>query len=92
MLRSIINKDINCIVFDPPRKGIDRQVLDCVIKNKINNIIYVSCNPATLARDLGILEKWYEIKKISLVDMFCYSSGIESVCLLTERNGNTKYN
>lgn len=89
-ISDLIDKSIDCVVIDPPRKGVEATVLESIINNKIKKIIYVSCNPATLARDLGILKEYYNIEKISLVDMFCYSSGIESVCLLTNRSGDTK--
>ena len=88
--KDLIDKDIDCVVIDPPRKGVERSVIDSIINNRIKKVIYVSCNPATLARDLGVLKEFYDVKKISLVDMFCYSSGIETVCLLTNRTGNTK--
>ena len=74
------------IVLDPPRKGADQTVLDKVIKANPSRIIYVSCNPATLARDLAILNSSYEIKDIKLFDMFANTCEIETVVTLDRRS------
>ena len=74
------------VVFvDPPRKGCDIAVLETLLKMKPQKIVYISCNPATLARDLKILTEEYEIKVIKLVDMFAQTSHVESVCLLQKK-------
>lgn len=71
------------VVFvDPPRKGCDKTALDTLLEIKPKKIVYISCNPATLARDLKILEEKYEIKDISICDMFPFTHHIESVALL----------
>ena len=71
------------VVFvDPPRKGCDKTALDTLLEIKPKKIVYISCNPATLARDLKILEEKYEIKAISICDMFPFTHHIESVALL----------
>ena len=76
-------ENIGAIVFDPPRRGIEEIALKSVIKNKIEKIIYISCNPATFARDVKILtENGYVLKKIMPVDMFPQTSHIEVVGLL----------
>ena len=76
-------ENIGAIVFDPPRRGIEEIALKSVIKNKIEKIIYISCNPATFARDVKILtENGYVLKKITPVDMFPQTSHIEVVGLL----------
>ena len=70
------------VVVDPPRAGCDRIVLETFAKMKPARIVYVSCNPATLARDLAILaELGYRTKKIQPVDMFPFSSHVEAVAL-----------
>jgi 23S rRNA (uracil1939-C5)-methyltransferase len=70
-------------VLDPPRKGCDEKLLE-VIKEAIpKKIIYVSCNPSTLARDLKILSDKYKIEKIQPIDNFPHSMHVETVCLLT---------
>ena len=71
------------VVFvDPPRKGCDKTALDTLLEIKPKKIVYISCNPATLARDLKILEEKYEIKDISICDMFPFTHHIESVAML----------
>ena len=76
----------NVIFIDPPRKGCDQKVIDAMIELKPAKIVYVSCNPATLARDLKLLEEAYELKKISLVDMFPFTSHCESITVLERRS------
>ena len=81
-------ENIGAIVFDPPRRGIEEIALKSVIKNKIEKIVYISCNPATFARDVKILtENEYVLKKITPVDMFPQTAHIEVVGLL-EKLGN----
>ena len=76
-------ENIGAIVFDPPRRGIEEIALKSVIKNKIEKIVYISCNPATFARDIKILtENGYVLKKIMPVDMFPQTAHIEVVGLL----------
>lgn len=71
------------VVFvDPPRKGCDKTALETLMKIKPQKIVYVSCNPATLGRDLKILEEDYELKNISLCDMFPFTHHIECVSVL----------
>lgn len=73
------------IVVDPPRKGCDAKLLDTMVKMAPKRIVYVSCDPATLARDLKILgENGYQVEKVSVVDQFSHSSHVESVCLLSK--------
>ena len=83
-LPKILKKEnIGAIVFDPPRRGIEEIALKSVIKNKIEKIVYISCNPATFARDVKILtENGYVLKKITPVDMFPQTAHIEVVGLL----------
>jgi 23S rRNA (uracil1939-C5)-methyltransferase len=74
------------VIIDPPRKGVDRDALKCVAKLNPERIIYVSCNPATLARDLKILhESGYQTKSIRPVDLFPQTFHVESVSVL-DRN------
>ena len=81
-------ENIGAIVFDPPRRGVEEIALKSVIKNKIEKIVYISCNPATFARDVKILtENRYVLKKITPVDMFPQTAHIEVVGLL-EKLGN----
>ena len=67
------------IVTDPPRKGLDPRVIDAIADASPKRLVYVSCNPATLARDAGLLkDRGYTVQKVQPVDMFCWTSGIES--------------
>ena len=79
----IKGKDI--VVVDPPRKGISKELIDTFIELKTKKIIYVSCNPATLNRDLILFKDHYHISPIQPVDMFPYTTHCESVVLLTEK-------
>ncbi len=75
------------IVVDPPRKGCDQSLLDTILAMAPKRVVYVSCDPATLARDLKYLcEKDYELKRVRAVDQFAHSTHVETVCLL-ERKG-----
>lgn len=71
------------VVFvDPPRKGLDNKTIEILNKTKPEQVIYISCNPATMARDLKILEECYIIKEIQPVDMFPYTSHVECVAVM----------
>ncbi|MCL2627251.1 MAG: class I SAM-dependent RNA methyltransferase [Oscillospiraceae bacterium] len=70
-----------CIIVDPPRKGLSSAVINNVLELKAKRIIYVSCNPATMARDLKLLEG-YMVSDICAVDMFPRTANIECCCLL----------
>ena len=70
------------VFIDPPRKGCDNVAIDTLLKLKPKKIVYISCNPATLARDLRKLNEEYEIKEVQPVDMFPFTSHVECVSLL----------
>lgn len=84
----INNKKIipNVVMVDPPRKGLDDNTINNILKIRPKKFIYISCNPATLVRDLSKLEEIYQIKQIQPVDMFPYTSHIETVTVLTLKN------
>ena len=72
------------IVLDPPRKGCEEPVLRAIAQAAPRRVVYVSCDPATLARDLKLLSALgYSPTACQPVDMFCYTSHVETVCLLT---------
>lgn len=72
------------ISVDPPRKGLDAAVIDAIVKMQPQRVVYVSCDPATLARDLKLLgERGYKAVKAEAVDMFPRTSHVETVCLLS---------
>ena len=70
------------VIVDPPRKGLDNKTVQNLCNLKLDRLVYVSCNPATLMRDLQELENVYKIDNITPVDNFCYSSHIECVAVL----------
>ena len=81
------------IVVDPPRKGCDEQCLNTIVTMAPKRVVYVSCDSATLARDLKMLcEKGYEVEKVRCCDMFGWTTHIETVCLLVLRNPVTHIN
>ena len=70
------------VMFDPPRKGLDKKSIDNILNIRPKKIVYISCNPATLIRDLADFENEYDIKTIIPVDMFPYTSHVECVSVL----------
>ena len=80
-----INDDISTIIVDPPRAGLGSYTLSTIISFKPKKIIYVSCDPMTLARDLGTLTNEYKIIDLGGFDMFPRTSHIETVCILTRK-------
>ncbi len=78
-------KFFDYIVVDPPRKGLDEQGIELILELAPTKIGYVSCNSATLARDLKLLSAKYNIKDIKMVDMFPWTSHIECVCVLSKK-------
>lgn len=76
---------IGTIILDPPRAGISGKALKRVIELNANHIVYVSCNPATQARDMeDLFAAGYELKKLSLVDQFPHTSHVEAIALFTK--------
>lgn len=75
------------IVVDPPRKGCDEKLLDTIVKMAPDRVVYVSCDSATLARDLKILcEQGYELKRVRAVDQFCHTVHVETIVLIQKKN------
>jgi len=75
--------EADVIVVDPPRKGCDPRLLETILEMKPERVVYVSCNPSTLARDLRVLEDGgYRTVEVTPVDMFPHTTHIESVALL----------
>ncbi len=74
------NINIDVVVCDPTRTGLGEDVCNTLLNNKFKNIVYVSCNPATLVK--GLLSKVYNVKYIQPVDMFLYTSYVETIVLL----------
>ena len=74
--------DADVVVVDPPRAGLDKTTIKKIIDSNVKKVVYVSCNPITLARDINILKDKYEVKDISLFDMFPNTKHVESVVKL----------
>ena len=72
-------------MVDPPRKGLDNRSVENILKIMPNRVVYISCNPATLVRDLAKFEEMYEIKSIQPVDMFPFTAHVECVCVLNRQ-------
>ncbi len=70
------------VVVDPPRKGIDEDTISSILAVKPRKVIYISCNPATMVRDIKLLQESYNIKQIQPVDMFPFTSHIECITVL----------
>lgn len=77
-----VEEKIDVMFLDPPRKGLDNVLIESLLKLKPKKIVYISCNPSTLARDLKELKEDYEIKEVQPVDMFPQTYHIETVVLL----------
>ena len=78
-------KDIDMIIVDPPRKGLDQKTKEYLNQIKAKHIVYISCDPVTFARDLNDLKEMYEIKQIKPFNMFPKTYHCESVCILERR-------
>lgn len=86
-LPSLAELKADLVVVDPPRSGLDRVVLDAVEKASPSKIIYISCDPGTLARDIKVfLAAGYRLKKFRAVDQFCHTAHVETVVLLQRQN------
>ena len=79
------NGQPDLIVTDPPRAGMAEKVVEQLLKIRAKKIVYVSCNPATQARDLQLLDSAYKVMAVQPVDMFPHTQHVENVCLLQLR-------
>ena len=94
-MKDILNEDFiatngrpDVIITDPPRAGMHADVIETIIRANPQRIVYVSCNPATQARDLAALDQCYAVKEVQPVDMFPHTPHVENVVLL-ERRANS---
>ena len=74
-----IDYDIDVLFADPPREGIDKKVIENIIRIKPKKIIYVSCDPMTLSRDADILKEHYKMQDLNIIDMFSHTYHIELI-------------
>ncbi len=91
-MKDILNKEFitqhgrpDVIITDPPRAGMHQDVIDTILFAHPQRIVYVSCNPATQARDLALLDEKYKVKAVQPVDMFPHTHHVENVVLLELR-------
>lgn len=91
-MKDLLNQDFltthgypDVVITDPPRAGMHEDVVRMLIQSNANKIVYISCNPATQARDLKILVGAYEIEKVQPVDMFPQTMHVENVVLLVKK-------
>lgn len=75
------------IITDPPRAGMHTDVIDTIMRAKPKRIVYVSCNPATQARDLALLDPQYKVVAVQPVDMFPHTPHVENVVKMELREG-----
>jgi 23S rRNA (uracil1939-C5)-methyltransferase len=87
---SVVSKKPDVVIIDPPRAGMHKEVLAQVVDMGPRRVVYVSCNPATMARDLGVMQRHYELVEIQPVDMFPHTFHTESVAKLRLRNSRGK--
>ncbi len=80
------DKKIDNIIMDPPRSGSDKKSLNSILEIEPKQIIYISCNPVTLARDYNTLKEKYNIKEITLFDMFPNTYHVETVMVLEKKD------
>ena len=76
-------RPVDVLFMDPPRKGSDERFLNATIKLAPKRIVYISCDPSTLARDVAYLSKSYNVESVQPVDMFPRSFHVETVCALS---------
>ncbi len=74
------------IILDPPRAGVDEPVIEVIRRAAPSRIVYVSCNPATQARDLALLDADYRVVAVQPVDMFPHTHHVENVVKLVRRD------
>ena len=89
VLDDLINKKKiipDVVMVDPPRKGLDNTSIENILKIKPKRVVYISCNPATLVRDLAKFEETYSISDIQPVDMFPFTSHVECIAVMTLQN------
>lgn len=86
--KELLKKDkVDIVVVDPPRKGLSKEAIDTVVAMKPKKVVYVSCDPSTLARDCKVFEELnYKVEDVQPVDMFPFTDHVETVCLLSKLN------
>lgn len=78
----LLDKGVDCVILDPPRKGVDPAIVQSLAENPAGTILYLSCNPATLARDLKGLLPTYDLAEVKIFDFFPHTPHIETLAVL----------
>lgn len=81
----LMNKGIDILILDPPRKGLDNMLCQNITLSSIKKILYLSCNPSTLSRDLKILSSSYAVKTLRFLDFFPHTPHIETLATLEKK-------
>ena len=92
--KKFLDKNIHAVIVDPPRKGCSDELINDLMKIQPNKIVYISCNPATLAKDLKKIceDEKYKVEKIQPVDLFPRTKHVETAALIfKQNNANTKF-
>ena len=85
-LKKLLNeREVDTLLCDPPRAGLDQAMLDVILASSIKKIVYVSCNPATLGKNIAALKQAYEVRTVIPFDLFPNTPHVESVTVLTRR-------
>ena len=92
-MKDILNRNFiekhghpDVIITDPPRAGMHEDVINTILEVQPDRIVYVSCNPATQARDLGLMDEQYKVAKVQPVDMFPHTHHVENIVLMIRRD------
>ena len=81
----LAERKVDCLLVDPPRSGMDDAMIDVIRNSSIAKIVYVSCSPSTLAKNIRDLKQEYEVRTVIPFDMFPNTPHVESVTVLTRR-------
>jgi len=79
-------QSVDVITFDPPRSGLDDKTLSAILNSEVKKLIYISCNPSTLGKNLDILKRKYDLQSVKIFDMFPHTAQVESVNLLIRKS------
>ena len=80
-----VQDKIDYIIVDPPRSGLTKEGIGHILKLNPKKVVYISCDPITLARDLNLLKEYYDIKEVTPVDMFPNTYHVENVAVLVRK-------
>jgi len=84
-IEELLDKGVDCVILDPPRRGVDPAIVRSLAENPAGTVLYLSCNPATLARDLKGLLPAYALAEVKVLDFFPHTPHIETLAVLKRR-------